>query len=92
MRAEGEATDRIVAMSPKSELRAFLGETVWVRRISTGWMTLPDGSRDLGHPVDWTIEFTTTPESIASGVGGGIGAGDEARTRDPRLGKAVLYH
>ncbi len=79
-------------MTPRPEFRPLLGPRAWIKKIATGWTIQPDGSADYEAVDDWAIEFTETPEASASGVGGGNGAEDEIRTRDPLLGKEVLYH
>ena len=86
-------TNQIVAVSPRPQFRPFLTERATIERIPSSWPAGDDGRADYEAPDGWRIEFKALAEDESpSASGGSHGAGDEARTRDPRLGKAVLYH
>jgi hypothetical protein len=53
--------DSIAAVAPKPELRLFMRDRVYIKRVPTGWPLNRDGSIDRERPDDWDIEFIIAP-------------------------------
>lgn len=58
--------DRIVAVAPKPELRLFMRDRVYIKRVPRGWAFNRDGAPDYEHPDDWDIEFVEATEESVS--------------------------
>jgi len=78
----------MVAVAPRTELRPFIQDRLYVKRVPKGWAIDAAGSVDYDAPDDWTVSFV---QSLDDAVGLARSEGFEPVLATPLIRRFVPY-